>query len=83
MKFLKEQEARGLISNLTGVKIPFPSDITLIKAFLKKYKTNVTVDKVLKQPEVTYSACSPFTENKERIKKLKKQEIQDIFIEMN
>ena len=26
----------------------------------------------LKQPGFTYSACGPFTENKERIKKLKK-----------
>ena len=37
----------------------------------------------LKQPGFTYSACEPFTKNKERIKKLKKQEIQDIFIEKN
>ena len=38
----------------------------------------------LKQPVFTYSACRPFTKNKERIQKLKKkQEIQDIFTEMN
>ena len=39
----------------------------------------------LKQSGVTYSACGPFTRNKERIKrkKIKKQEIQDIFIKMN
>ena len=37
----------------------------------------------LKQPGFTYSACRPFTKNKERIQKLKKQEIQDIFTEMN
>ena len=37
----------------------------------------------LKQPGFTYSAWGPFTKNKERIKKLKKQEIQDIFIKMN
>ena len=30
----------------------------------------------LKQPGFTYSACGPFTKNKERIQKLKKQEIQ-------
>ena len=36
-----------------------------------------------KQPGYTYSACGPFTENKKRIKKLKKQDIQDIFIQMN
>ena len=32
----------------------------------------------LKQPGFTYHGCGPFTNNKERIKKLKKQEIQDI-----
>ena len=37
----------------------------------------------LKQPGFTYSACGPFTKNKERIKNLKKQEIQAIFIKMN
>ena len=31
----------------------------------------------LKQPECTYITCGPFTENKDRIKKLKKQEIQE------
>ena len=34
-------------------------------------------------PGLTYSACGPFTKNKERIKKLNKQEIQDIFIKTN
>ena len=38
----------------------------------------------LKQPGFTYSACEPFTKNKERIQKLKKkQETQDIFTRMN
>ena len=38
----------------------------------------------LKQLVFTYSACGPFTNNKERIKKLKKKlEIQNIFTEMN
>ena len=38
----------------------------------------------LKQPGFTYSACVPFTKNKEKIeKKLKKQEIRDIFIKAN
>ena len=35
----------------------------------------------LKQPRFTYSACSPFTKNKERIEKFK--EIQAIFTKMN
>ena len=34
----------------------------------------------LRQSEVTYSTCGPFAKDKERIKK---QEIQDIFIKMN
>ena len=37
----------------------------------------------LRQPGFTYSACGPFTKNKGRIKNLKKQEIQDIFIKTN
>ena len=35
------------------------------------------------QPRFTYSACNPFTKNKESIKKLKKQETQAIFTKMN
>ena len=37
----------------------------------------------LKQPILTFSDCGPFTKNKERIKNLKKQVIQDIFIKTN
>ena len=37
----------------------------------------------LRLPGLTNSACGPFTKNKEMIKKLKKQEIQDIFIKTN
>ena len=37
----------------------------------------------LKQPEFTYSACGPFTKNKERIQNLKKQEIQAIFTKVS
>ena len=29
----------------------------------------------LKQPGITYSACGPFTKQKERIKRIKKQKI--------
>ena len=36
----------------------------------------------LRQPGFTYSACWAFTKNKERIKNLKKKEIQDIFIKI-
>ena len=37
----------------------------------------------LKQPEFTCSACGPFTRNKEKIKNLKKQELQIIFTKMS
>ena len=37
----------------------------------------------LRQPQFVYSACGPFTKNKERIQKLKKEEIQAIFTKMN
>ena len=37
----------------------------------------------LKQPGFTDSACGLFLKNKEIMKKLKKQEIQDIFIKAN
>ena len=35
----------------------------------------------LRQPGFIYSACETFTKNKKSIKKLKKQEIRDIFVE--
>ena len=37
----------------------------------------------LRQSQFTYSACGPFTKNKEIIQKFKKLEIQDIFTELN
>ena len=37
----------------------------------------------LKQPGFTYSACGPFTKNKEGFKNLRKQEIQAIFTKTN
>ena len=39
----------------------------------------------LKQPGFTYSACGPFTKNKERIEKFMQtgMEIQTLFIKMN
>ena len=37
----------------------------------------------LRQPGFTYSACGPFTKTKEKLKNLKKHEIQDIFIKTN
>ena len=37
----------------------------------------------LRQPGFTFSACVPFTKNKERIKNSKEREIQDILIRTN
>ena len=37
----------------------------------------------LEQTRFTYSACGPFTKNNELIKKLKKQEIQNILVKTN
>ena len=34
---------------------------------------------LLKQPEFTYSACGPFTKNKERIQNLKKKRRKKIY----
>ena len=39
-------------------------------------------EKHLKQPGFTYSACSPFTKNKERIEKLMQTGNQTLFTEM-
>ena len=37
----------------------------------------------LKQPGFTYSACGPFTKNKERIEKFMQTGNTDLFIKMN
>ena len=37
----------------------------------------------LRQPGFTYSACGPFSKNKEKNKSLNKLKIQDIFTKMN
>ena len=37
----------------------------------------------LQQPQFTSSACEPFTKHKQRIKSLKKLEIQTIYTKMN
>ena len=41
-------------------------------------KDKLMPEMLLRQPEFTYSVCVPFTKNKERMKNLKKQGIQDI-----
>ena len=34
LKFLKEQEAKGLLSNLVGIKIPILSDLPILNSIL-------------------------------------------------
>ena len=84
-KFIKEQEAKGLLSKLTRMKVLIFSDLPIANNLFLKYKMNEIVNKRLlawdkfmpemnlKQPVFAYSACGPFTKNKERIKKVKKQ----------
>ena len=76
-RLAKEQEAKGLLSNL-GIKTPLNS---IVKYFVLNVKMNEIENKFLqvrdkfmpemhlKQPGFTYSACGPFTKNKERIEK--------------
>ena len=93
-KLMKEQEASGLLSSL-GINTPL-SKIPLSGLLLfEGYKMNEIVNKILwvldkfmpekhwRQPGFKYSACGPFTKNKGRIKNVRKQEIQDIFIKTN
>ena len=63
-----------------------------IKQVNTRYKMNEIVNKCLfagykfipemhlRKPGFAYSACWPFTKNKERIQKLKKNEIHNVFI---
>ena len=74
-RFIKKQEAKGLLSNL-GIRTLL-SRITILKyILLYNYKMNHIINKFLvagdkfmperhlKQPGFTYSACGPFTKNK-------------------
>ena len=94
MRFIKNHEAKGLLSNLglrTSLsKVQILGDIL----FLRCKKINEIVNKFLladdkfmpemhlKESGFTYSACGPLTKNKERIQKFE-QEIQTIFTKMN
>ena len=90
-RFVKNQEAKGLLSNLI-VRTPL-SKVPNIRWYfflnaiplnpLNRIKMNEIVNKFLiagdifmpemdlKQPGFTYSACGPFTRNKERIRNFK------------
>ena len=73
----------------------FRKDSNIKRYFVLNYKMNdifnnflLAGDKFipemhLRQPHFDYIACGPFTKNKGRIQKLKKLEIQDLFIEIN
>ena len=81
---MKEQEAKGLLSDL-GIKTPFCKislwNILFSIQFYWVYKNEWSSKHFLlagnkfmsgmhlKQPGFTYSACGPFTRNKERIQK--------------
>ena len=102
-RFIKEQEAKGILSNL-GLKAPLNKIPLLGDIFFKngiplnscyQYKMNEIVNKFLltgdkcmpemhlKQPGfTTYSACGPFTKNKERIEKFMQTGNKIIFTKM-
>ena len=74
-RFVKEQEAKSLLSNL-GIKTPL-SKIPLLKIVLT-VKMNEIVNTLLlvgdkfmpemhlKQPDFTYNACGPFTKKQKK-----------------
>ena len=90
-KFREQHEASRLLSSLE-IKTTLSK---ISQQFNTMHKMNEIVSKFLlpgdkfmpeiylRQPGLTYSACGPFTKNKERIQKLKKQEIPNIFIITN
>ena len=81
-RFIKNQEAKGLLSNL-GIRTPLSKVPMLGDILFWMCKMNEIVNKFLsagdkvmpemhlKQPRFTYSACGRFTKNKERIQKFK------------
>ena len=72
-KFIKEQGAKGLLSNL-GLRTPLNSSTrrmnnTINKLLLAGDKFMLEIH--LRQPQFTYSACGPFTKHEQRIQKFK------------
>ena len=77
-RFIENQEAEGLLSNL-GLRIPLCKVPLLGDILFWLYKMNEIVNKFLlaghqfmsemhlKQPRFNYNACGPFTKIKERI----------------
>ena len=67
-KFIKEQQAKGLLSNL-GLRTPL-NKIPVLGEFLlagDKFMPEMH----LRHPKFTYSACGPITKHKKRIQKFK------------
>ena len=52
---------------------------SLVAMHLNAFKSEMH----LRQVEFTHKACGSFTKTKERIKRLKEEEIQDVFIKTN
>ena len=81
-KFIKEQEAKGLLSSLV-IRTPFSKFFLSDSILFEKYKMNEIINTILlagnqfipelhlRQPQFTCSACWPSTKNKERIKRFK------------
>ena len=81
-RFIKNQETKGLLSNL-GLRIPLSKVPILGDILFWEYKMNEIINKFLlagdifmpemhlKQPGFTYSACGPFRKNKESIQKFR------------
>ena len=91
-----KNDATGLSSNLTGMKIPFLTDLPLLNAIMLSFKSIKCNNKLLLawdkfmpgmhliQPGFTYNVLGPFTKNNERIKKFKeKGDSIYIFIKTN
>ena len=73
-RFAKEQEPKGLLSNLGIKTMPLLNVLFYVKMNEIINKILLVGDKFmtemhLKQHGFTYSACGPFTKNKERIEK--------------
>ena len=93
-RFVKEQEAKGLL-NSSSLKIRLSKIRLFGDIFFWVYKINEIVNNFLlsgdkcmsemhlKQPVFTYSACGPFTENKERIEKFMQAENTDFIYKIS
>ena len=83
-EFIKEKEDKGLLSNLTNIKIPFLSNLIVLNTIPSRHKIRINAinhfllagdkfipEMLLIQPAFTYNACGPFTKKILKMKKLK------------